>query len=263
MRSSSRVLCFLLLVSILSTLAAHGQSSLPSTSDTQQARDTLLAAENAMGGPQAWIAIEDSTVQGTCVPASQVGANPQPSNSFRWIFAQNEFRFEAGAEGTSTVMLSGHGKPQALDSIGTRSLTSESGALTRPYHLPGQVLATVLNDNRFRISFVGNEVSNGISTVHVQINHKLLHSDEPGSTQDWWFNSNSHLPLKVTFNVPGQEIQAYLPFTYSFLSWSAQGGLLIPNVIAESMYPDRPLQTCSISQMQVNTNPAPSTFDAQ
>ena len=243
------------------TNTSNQSASQALTVTQNQAQQIIVAAVNAMGGESAWATVADSTTSGTCAPATQQGA--QPAFNFRWIFAQHEFRFDAGAEGNSTVMLSGHGNPQAFDSDGNRSLSSESIALTRPFHLPGQVLAAALNDNRFRISLIGNEPLNGTSAVHAQIRHMLLHSDEPGSTQDWWFDPNSHLPLQVTFNFPGQEIQAYLPFTYSFLAWNSEGGLLVPGVIAESMYPNIPIQTCSISQLQINTQPSSGIFDAR
>lgn len=250
---------------ILDCKLALSQSSSPDNTSTQQEAMLILnSAEAAMGGIQAWSAVGDSTAIGTCTAASLSGDSSQQSYSFRWIFAKHEFRLEAGtAAGSSTVILSGHGKPQAFDTGGTKALTSESFALTRPFHLPGEVLATVLSDSQFHALIVGNEELNGSSLVHIRVLRKLVHSDETGSAQDWWFDSTSHLPLKVTFKLPGQEIRSYLPITYSFTSWNTIGGLAVPSVISESIYPELPLQTCTVEEFEVNSQPSSSLFDAR
>lgn len=259
-----RSLLLCCLASLGTPLSWSQNLSLPTEAIDNPGQSVVSAALNAMGGQTLWGAIADVTVTGSCTSApNENGTSPSPQ-PFTWITTQGEFRYEVGSPGDSSVMLSGHGKPQAIDSNEARLLTHETAVLLKPFHLPGQVLFEALSDSQFHSTLMGEETINGFSAVHVQIVHRLSHFDESGSEQDWWFDSATTLPLKVVFRVPGQGIQAYLPITYSFSSWAPdRGGVMIPHSISETIEPDIPVQMCAISQMRINSQPASALFDVR
>ena len=143
-------------------------------------------------------------------------------------------------------------------------MTNETATLLKPFHLPGQVLFAVLNDSHYQVSIVDQETAGGIPATRIRIVHRLVRGSEAGSTQEWWFDRSSYLPIKVTYLVPGQSISAYLPVTYSFSSWSSEAaGLIIPHQLEQSMESDPSLANCTILGFKTNTQPASALFDAQ
>jgi hypothetical protein len=218
---------------------------------------------SAMGGQALWSQISDSTVLGTCTPTPLQNGTAPPANPIRWITDQDQFRYESSPGGQVSALLSGHGKPAIAGPTGTQPLTFETATLSKPFHLPGLVFSTILSDSLYQVIVVGNETVQGKATTHLKITRLLSGSVEAGSTQDWWLDASSFLPALVTYSVPGQGIKSYLPVTYAFTGWSADtGGLVIPHQIAESMSPGISLQTCSVLQLNINTQPAPSLFDS-
>jgi len=228
----------------------------------QTATQVLTNSLNAMGGAAAWSQVIDATVTGSC--ASTVNGSDQTPYSFIWISAQNEFRYESDPGANSSVMLSGHGKPKIISASDQRFVTNETVDLLRPFHLPGLVLAAELADSHYSASIVGLETVLGEATVHTRIVHRLAVAPQLGSTQDWWFDASTNLPVKVMYLIPGQTLEEYMPMTVLFSNWSAaKGALLIPHQLSQSLGEGIDQQSCSVNEVQTNTQPAPALFDAR
>jgi hypothetical protein len=145
-----------------------------------------------------------------------------------------------------------------------RTLTYETADLQKPFHLPGLVLQSVLSDPNYSIEVIGQESVSGQETIHVRIVRRHLAFLQRGTKQDWWIGSTTFLPAKVTFQVPGQAVESYMAVTYAYSGWAADvNGVLIPHQILLTNELGVLPQTCTVSQLTVNTQPAASLFDAR
>jgi hypothetical protein len=250
---------FLLFLSVSSVVFSQVEARSYVKRDPRAIED-LNHAVAAMGGQAAWSAVLDATVSGTCVLASEQGDSGPLL--FRWTTAQNDFRYETDTANKGPVMLSGHGKPTIAGSRSNRAVTYETAALLKPYHLPGEVLLSALSDLHYGSSTVGIETVEGLSSIHLRVVHYLTDALEPGSMQDWWLDATTYLPIKVTYNVPGQQIEAYMPITFFYSAWgSEEGGIVLPHQLLQ--YEDSTLliQTCAITKLKINTHPISTFFD--
>jgi hypothetical protein len=225
-----------------------------------QAIEHINHALAAMGGQAAWSAVLDTTVSGTCVLAARQGGGA--TLPFRWTTAQDEFRYETDTDNQGPVMLSGHGNPSIASSTNNRAVTHETATLLKPYHLPGEVLLSALTDLHYSINTIGNDAVHGLTSIHLRIVHYLTNTSELGSTQDWWLDATTYLPTKVTYNVPGQQVEAYMPITYLYSAWgSEESGILIPHQLSQYEDSNVPMQTCAITKLKINTHPISTFFD--
>ena len=242
---------------------AYSQS-VSATASGQTSAQVLTQALNAMGGSAAWTQVSDATLIGNCTtPQGQDGTAPA-TEPFRWITQAGEFRYESGSTGQLYVLLSGHGAPSNASPSGTQNLISETSALLKPFHLPGQVFATILNDPSYVASVVAPSGPADSATIHIHVVHQLSRAVEFNSQQDWWLDASTYLPVSVTFRVPGQAIRSYMLETYTFSAWSAEKfGAVLPHQITTSMSVGILAQTCTTTEVQINTQPAASLFDAR
>jgi hypothetical protein len=240
-------------------------SAMPAEPTTGSEVQSLLQASiNAMGGKAAWAAISDVTVSGTCQSNINGGESSTPVASFRWVTAQEHFRYETNAPGGTSVIISGHGKPSLQDSKGSKSLTGETAFLSKPFHLPGKILLTVLSDSNYYATITGTEVIAGAPATHLHIAHYLHGIDYSPAGQDWWIDDATKLPLKVTYRAPGQATISYVPITQTFSEWKIENGsVAIPHKIDFTLLTNIHLKSCTIDDLQTNTNPSSSIFDAR
>jgi len=230
----------------------------PTASDPS-AIAALRQSINAMGGGTAWAQVTDAIVTGSCIDETA-----QTSEPFEWVTQGAEFRYQSGSGSEQHVMLSGHGAPSSTSPSGTQSLTPGSASLLKPFHLPGQALAAIINEPSYIATIAAQAGASSNSAIHIHVVHRLIHANESGSDQEWWFDSQTYLPLSVTYKVPGQTIQSYMDETYSFSTWTVEGfGAQVPLQITLSTSIGVPPQVCTSSQIQFNTNPSSSLFDAR
>jgi hypothetical protein len=257
-----RACAFGILVIVAFSHLARVAAQAPSTSDAA-AVTALTNALNAIGGAAAWAQVSDVTMVGTCTASGTGNGSSGAQESFRWITQGGEFRYETSDSEQFSVLLSGHGSPHQVTPSGTQTLTNETALLLKPFHLPGLVFAAVLNDPHYVTSIAPPADATANSTVHVHVVRRLIHAFESGSEQDWWFDASTFLPLKVTYRIPGQSIRSYGEESYVFSAWTAGSfGVVIPNGILATSFGVNS-DSCTATQVQINTNPAPSLFDAR
>lgn len=255
------ILCF---VSLIMKEIGAQQSESPNADRNQQALTVLSSVLGAMGGGTIWAAVSDATVSGGCQSSDVQSANTAASSPFRWIIAQDQFRYENGVESAAYVMLSGHGKPQMVFPSKTQTLPYEAEKLERPFHLPGLVLQSELSNSNYLIEIINDKGAAGNNSTHIRVTHRQSHVLQPGTRQDWWVDTITLLPLKVTFKLPGQAVESYMDVTYSFSAWTSQAsGVLIPQQILITNEFGGESQVCTVSHLQINTQPAASLFDVR
>lgn len=236
----------------------------PVPSRNQAAAQALTQALDAMGGSAAWSQVVDATATGDCTPQQGQDATAPTAEQFTWITQASEFRYESGQPGQLSVLLSGHGRPSNATPNGSQNLTLETSALLKPFHLPGQVFAIILNDPNYIATIAAQTNTSSNSAIHIHVVHRLFHANEAGSEQEWLLDAQTYLPVSVTYKVPGQTIQSYMDETYSFSAWTAeQFGTQVPLQITVSTNVGIPPQVCTTAQLQFNTNPSSSLFDAR
>lgn len=253
-----------LVVAVLFALSgsALAISQAPATSTLTPAQ-VFSQAISALGGSAAWSGIADTTMSGACTDEDDA-SSATTSSPFLWITAQSEFRYQMGATTSSTVLLSGHGKPSFSSPSASQSLTNETAELLKPFHMPGLVLLSILNDSSYHATVVGQEVVLGAAATHIHVQHQLAYALEQGADQDWWISTSTFLPVKVTYLVPGQSVKSYMTNSYYFSSWTAtSGGIAYPQLLLVSSGLGAPTMGCTVAQLQLNTQPASSLFDVR
>jgi hypothetical protein len=231
-----------------------------SASPDRNAVQVVNQAITAMGGQGAWSQVSDAAVTGTCTAsAAQGGGNA----NFRWTTQGMEFRLETDTANAGPIFLSAHGKPFVDAASGDVTLAPQYRGRMLPFHLPGLPLTTALNNSNATISFIGSETLNGISANHVRIVEFYSIAKVQGTEQNWWFDPGSGLPLRVEYQIPTQTDSIYARFTWDFSNWSQEGAFLLPHQLGQIMNATIPTQNCTISSVQVNTNPASTLFDAR
>jgi hypothetical protein len=225
--------------------------------------DSAVAAINsaltAMGGSPAWAQVSDAVVTGNCL----TGSKNQTSANVRWTVQGPEFRYETDTDNAGPMYLSGHGAAVMAATAASLPLDPQYYSSQQPFNLPGLALLAALNNPTVGMSYVGSDTINGVPSVHVSFVQYATGAPLSGSQQDWWFDSTTGLPLRVTYSLPSQTGGVYIPMSWDYAGWSTEGQLDVPHQQVQSVNVDRPIQGCSILSVSLNTNPASTTFDAR
>jgi hypothetical protein len=177
------------------------QQSAPVVQRDPQALAAVQKAVAALGG-SALSQIHDASVQGAIqiLPAS---TNQSLSVVWEdaWGNGTPSFRRESHIGGSVSVLVSGSGQP----------VDSQDGFITKvpqhvafscaAVHLPGILLAAQLNNANYASKFLGTTAINGVSAIHVQSSLSTDLETTAVSSQDWYFDSNTGLPLRVDYRV--------------------------------------------------------------
>lgn len=243
------------------TSAQTSQATAPPNDAVTQ---ILTQALNAMGGSGAWSQVSDATVSGNCTSSSAGNTTAEPPSTFLWIVtANNQFRYQSGKTGQGNALLSGTGSPLFATPSETKPLTAETGILLKPYHLPGMAFLQILNDQNYTASVVGQETVLNTTTIHIHVMHRGIRAPEIGSDQDWWLDASTYLPVAVTYLVPGQTMQSYMPTSYYFSSWELETrGIAVPFSLLIETGAGFPSGICTINQVNINSQPVASLFTA-
>jgi hypothetical protein len=236
-------------------------SSAAFSQNVQRDQSAVAAVQNAIaasGGTANLSQITDCTTQGTFPDPN----DPTNQASFAWKTAGSDFNYTVQSSKMSRIFVSGLGTPADKQNgnlvlVGPHVLRS-----TLPYHIPGLVLLTELNNSNYSILYVGPEKRNGVSVIHIQTADK---SDNIGSNvtpQDWYFDATSYLPVTVSYRVPDDA--NYLSCLSESLDFSALqqvDGVLIPFTEVSTTLAGA--YTITITSVVFNSGLPPSTFQIQ
>ena len=151
-----------------------------------------------------------------------------------WANGQLEFRREAS--GGTGAMVSNHGRPMLKGSDGSlHPLAPHTGYGMAPFYLPGAVLYNEAIDGRHSIKLIESTTAQGTAVQHVRIwdGSDLFHAVQ--STQDWYFDSDTGLPVRVEHRSadPSDGVK-FLKLTTEYTSYSSINGIFTASQMAES-----------------------------
>jgi len=218
-RSIFTFLCFL----PLSCLSFAQQRDPAATVVLQQA----IAAMNATTLlAQTSSALCSGSIQG--VPGT--GA---PSGTFSWEHQFSASGFQFRSEFQNSVR----------DSIfvfdGTNASTSNNGTVKPiqsylaipllPFHLPGAVLNVFLANTNYSITLGTATQLQSVLATHVIASLNTDDLTQTITTEDWYFDPNSGLPLRVEFRLPDtDDAKSYTNAATDFSNYQSINGVLLP-----------------------------------
>lgn len=246
----------LLLTAFVPVTLAQTQTSSQTVGRDPQAVLVAQTALSAMGGPGVIGQIQNSTVTGTSL--SQAEAESE-TRSFVWTYAGNEFRNENDAATGSHVLVSNSGNPQDYRE-GT--WVTSPAALSRtnlPYHIPALVLFSELNNAGYSFALLGTKALNGVNAIHIQTRDDSDTMGRAYTSQDWYFNPSTGLPLRVEFQIPtDQNSKDSLQASIGFSNFRVISGVLVPLQLDIAEGPAT--CTATVSSVAFNANVDPNGF---
>jgi len=260
MRVARLILSFVLMLT--SSRRLNSQQSTSSPQRDPQALAVLQQAVAAMGGPTAMAQIQSVVAQGSVVPAPGTSA---PSGSFIWedqfTTQSHEFKATFQSGSLTQVFVSGHGSPGLVSNGKITKFAPYVASTTLPFHIPAVVLAGLLANTNCNIAFLGPTTLNGQTAVHIHLHIDTDLLQLTSSVQDWYFDPNTALPLRVEYRIPDTHLAfKYATIDADFSDYRAAQGSLIPFHIATSE-DGNPRNTFSIASVSINSPVSTSDFD--
>jgi len=245
----------------LSTSVCFAQS--PASAPAQQtaaSRDATAVnianqAISAMGGTAAIGQINDCLAQGNVQrPLDSIA----PSASFTWKNSGAEFRYEQ--DGRPTIM-TGHGKPAKLNGGKTTRLLANATISDFPAHLAASQLLKRLNDSRYGFAALDDSQAAGRPAARIKIWFNGTNLIQTLTTQVWFIDKASALPLRVEYVVPdlhNASLQGH--FAVDLSDWRTISGVLVPYRI--TTYLDQlKVYEANISTLSFNSGILAADFD--
>ncbi len=138
-----------------------------------------------------------------------------------------EFRRELGAGVTKQSLTSNHGSPVRSDreDIGSKPVNGHVAMATQPLHVPLFVLAPLADKKNAALQLAASDDG----SVHLRTANCASRGQSFVTTLDWFLDSSSYLPLRVTYRVPsGTDASHYRLGTLEFSDYRAVSGIVTP-----------------------------------
>jgi hypothetical protein len=132
---------------------------------------------------------------------------------------------------------------------------------------PGMSFQALSNDPGLGLAYVGPEVKNGLSVIHLRL-FRAVPSGLTGadatvlmlSAEDLYLDATSLLPLFLDFNVhPDTDYTFNIPVEIAFVGYQKMGGIAVPAQIQKSLNGTL-LLSLSVGSAAVNSGLPPSEF---
>jgi hypothetical protein len=202
--------------------------------------------------------ISDSVISGSTAPAPGSWTKP---GSFVWQTQGTEFKSVYTTATKQTSIASGHGRPAI--SINGKVTPQYYHALASmlPFHLSGPTLASLVADLNRSFAYVAVEELAGKPVVHVQTCENLNGTKLEHTQQDWYFDSVTGLPARVSYREPSYfDAATYDTATLDFLKYQSFSGIPLPTMVIYSQN-GVALSIATITSAAFNTGVNASTFD--
>lgn len=268
--SFARSLCFKQLHIALATCSLALLSAQQVRAQTQShlridasASAIISKSINAMGGGAVWSPVLDTTVTGACETPSPEDAASSVSAGFVWVTKGMEFRYETDRDDSKVVYVSGHGRPRLSNASVNSELPLEYSERRLPFHLPALVFRDFLGQGNYTLVMDGEETVSDTQAIHIRVAAHSGPAKLQGAEQEWWFSSDTGLPIKVSYLLPAEDGSHYLHLERTFGAWSPEGNLIIPHKVIDFLDEQSVLQSCTIRSIAVNTKPAESLFEVR
>jgi hypothetical protein len=219
---------FLMIVSIVCVL--FGLSSAQNQPSSAPQRD--VRALRILSGSIAKMTAAPDALQSVSLNGRFVPSNGDSTRSFKTVYQVKGRRTAfvkqvSSANGTSTLA-SGRGRPLHTSENGRSQRFSDHVAIAaQPFDFPVLIFTTAIRDQGFSIALVG-DVSPNIP-VHIRIEDETDVVSRAVTTQNWFFDPTTLVPIRVEYKVPNVANAADSePATCDFLSFQAVDGVLVP-----------------------------------
>jgi hypothetical protein len=258
---ASTCLCLIATISVSASVTASAQT-VPRVAPSQVVqRDAasiafISKALNSMGGPAPYVAVKDTNTSATCV----VSKSNNETHNVRWVTAGNYFRYDGGESDRRGIVNGGGGAHRVTNG---KSVPIE-GRVTyamQPFHLPGLLLMKALTDPSFELQSLSSATSS-TPGIHVRIRDTAETEYPEISTQDWYFDPSTGLPLRVEYQMPttSDTFRAALA-SVEYSDYRSQGGIVVPNTLRRSLE-GGPTSTCHVTSFVRDSSPPDTLFSS-
>lgn len=260
-----RTLCFLCLGILSAVPNGWSQSPLqPSSTRRDPAALAILAqAITAMRGQGSAAQITTLQTIGSISPAAMSG---YPGGAFTWTMELTstgyEFRNQlTQTDGTVSLFVSGFGSPKVSLNGSVASVPRHLAQASAPAHVGFLVLARALGSSSYTVAAAAPLQIGDISMVHVHLSNDADGVIQTLTSQEWYFDPTTGLPLRVEYCAP-DSLNAVHCFTGArdFANYQPTGGYLLPLQITNS-FDGKAVSITTISSVEFNVAVTPSEFD--
>ena len=219
-------------------LILAGMTVTTSAQTTPVSRDAtavslLQQSITAMGGAPSIAAITGCTTIATIQAVDATGVTVSQKQAM-WIFSGSEIKDQVTDGSTTHVLVSGHGNGKSSDL--QQPIRRHVILAQIPFHLPAYVLSSDFLNANYSIIYVGSVSFNGQSALKVHLSNDSTPVSSVISYQDWFFDPNTYLPLRVEFRLPSNENAAdYEEGAFNFSQFGTVSGVYTPMQIDSFM----------------------------
>jgi hypothetical protein len=218
----------------------------------------ITKALTAMGGANAFAGLKDTKTEANC---TRVSKTQSVTHAVRWTTAGDSFRYDGGDSDHRGMVNGPQGAGRVMDGK-TMPISDRSVRAVKPIHFPGQLLFTGLNRPEDEVEMLKPEDVKGIAARHVRITDtKASESTMEPQQEDWFFDPQTDLPLKLTYSVPAlNSLLMYVRTTVEYSNYiTTRQNLMVPTTIRRS-FEGGPVTTCTVSSSSVNNGPDAAIF---
>lgn len=224
----------------------------PHAASVVQAALTAMGGSTVIGQAQSW------QVQGQMRGTQNANRN----GAINWEMAGSEFRMGSTINGTTTYMLTGHGKPSSVASGAATPLPSH---VVRALFIPALVAPVLLRefqDQNYSLESGGTTMLGSEPVEVVRTSCRTGQMEALVTPQTWYFDAATSLPARIEFRMPAAAgPRLYISAAADFSDYRNIAGSLYPFHITSSRLGK---QTNVITVQSLNPNAAipASEFDA-
>jgi hypothetical protein len=158
------------------------------------------------------------------------GAESSPgdasANTVQWLISAGEMRRESTGGSQTTVFTTGQGHPAVQNSAGTRVLPPHVVRATFVPTLVAKYLEQRIDDKNYSLEYLGTD-SAGEVMVRTVSHASLV--DLAVTSQTWYFDSATNLPLRVSFRLPDlKDPNKFGVATVSLTDYRSVDGVSVP-----------------------------------
>jgi hypothetical protein len=158
-----------------------------------------------------------------------------------------------------------YGDAKEVNGTASVNLPLELILVDQSADFPLPLLSGILDNTDETFRYIGQETLNGTTVQHIQVwnsfaSQPRLQKLAPLSMRDIWFDSASHLPVKVAYSRrAGRGAVPAIPVEIDFSGYKNVDGVFYPFQINKS-YNGTPWQTITIQNVSFNTGLTDSQF---
>lgn len=258
-----QLLCLGLILVLPVALWSQSPVTVAPTQRDPAALATLTQAITAMGALASAAQITTVQASGSIGPATGSG---YPGGTFTWTTQVTNTGFEflnqlVQANGDTSGFTSGHGSPTMSLNGSVQSLFPHMALAFAPVHVPFLILGSALSNSAYTVTAAAPLQIGSVAAIHVHVSNDADGITQALTTQEWYFDPNTGLPLRVESRVPDSlNAMHWQRGTRDFANYQTTSGFLLPLQITNSVN-GRQVSVATITSVQFNVAVNASEFD--